>query len=155
MVNFPAGSWGDETCFDAAEGFAEYAETSLADNLGAGVDGVVFTTSRPSAVKSLKTDSLFEREAEVYFRLADAGLTVVDGFNVPEMRCALPEFRAIELSIVRPPFVLDFATVALDRPPEWDEERAEAFDASIDEFFGDEADAVRSVIASFSRWACS
>ena len=59
------------------------------------------------------------------------------------------EYRAIETFIVRPPYCLGFATVTLDTPPNRDEERAAVFDESLDEFFGPEADRVRSVIATF------
>jgi hypothetical protein len=71
----------------------------------------------------------------VYRRLADEGLTSVLGCEVPEMLRHDDDLWAIEMSIVKPPFVLDFAGPYLDVPPDypdavladWDREKADQF----------------------------
>ena len=155
LSNLRGGYWDDPTCESAARVFAEGRDLTIVRRLGAGVDGVVFKTDEDSAVKVARTLPLHEREVEVYFRLMEWEIDFVEGFSVPRMLFADAEYRAIEMSIVRPPYCLDFATVTLDSPPDWDEERAAAFDESLDEFFGPQADRVRSVIASSSASACT
>jgi len=45
------------------------------------------------------------------------------GLNVPQLLRIDQEFRAIEMTIVRPPFLLDFADALLDEPPDFSEDR--------------------------------
>jgi hypothetical protein len=76
------------------------------------------------------------REYRVYERLRDTRTTRIRGFNVPQLLQINDEFRTIEMTIVQPPFVLDFADARLDEPTfdfpadileQWEEERAEIF----------------------------
>ena len=77
----------------------------------------------------------FERECHVYQRLREEQTTRIRGFNVPRLLRIDEEFRAIEMTIVRPPFLLDFADAHLDEPPDfseyvlrqWEEDKAEVF----------------------------
>ena len=108
--------WDDGACEAAAESFCDDRGLNIVRRLGAGVDGVVFKTADDSAVKVARTRPLHEREVEVYFRLMDREVDFVEGFSVPRMLYADAEYRALEMSIVRPPYCLDFATVTLDSP---------------------------------------
>jgi hypothetical protein len=99
----------------------------------------VWRTDRSTALKVLADRRKFEREAAVYARLREHGVTEVRGYRVPQLERADPELLALELTIVRPPFVLDFASACLDSaapefPPEvmaeWVVEKREEFGAN-------------------------
>lgn len=60
----------------------------------------------------------FRREAAAYARLAERGVLDVRGHQVPQVERVDVELLAIEMTIVQPPFVLDFASAYLDRAVE-------------------------------------
>ena len=117
---------------------AEYAarySCATENCLGFGYDGLVISTNRQSAIKGFRYQLLHDRERDVYQRLAELGIFKVRGFNVPRLLRFDYELQCVEMTIVRPPFVLDFAGAYLDFPPEyatdvlanWREEKAEQF----------------------------
>jgi len=95
------------------------------------------TTQNPdfSRVKFHREKRPFERECCVYQRLREEQTTRILGFNVPQLLSIDEEFRAIEMTIVRSPFLLDFADALLDQAPDfsedvlrqWEEDKAETF----------------------------
>lgn len=85
--------------------------------LGAGLDGSVWRTSRPSALKLCERPKSFRDEVESYHRLQKLGTRRVQGFAVPRLIDVDESLMAIEMSIVSPPFLLDFGKVYLDAPP--------------------------------------
>jgi hypothetical protein len=108
--------------------------------LGFGIHGIVFAAednTEPGffAVKFHREERPFERECRVYQRLRKEQTTRILGFNVPQLLSIDEEFRAIKMTIVRSPFLLDFADALLDEAPDfsedvlrqWEEERAEIF----------------------------
>ena len=123
-----------------AQRYALKRNIKLGEQLGFGVHGTVFTAqdkTKPGffAVKFHREERPFERECGVYRRLREEQATRILGFNVPQLLSIDEEFRAIEMTIVRPPFLLDFADARLDEAPgfsedvlrQWEEERAETF----------------------------
>jgi hypothetical protein len=58
----------------------------------------------------------------VYQRLREEQTTRILGFNVPQLLRIDEEFRAIEMTIVRSPFLLDFADARLDEAPDFSED---------------------------------
>jgi hypothetical protein len=110
--------------------------------LGSGMHGQVFRAHRPSAAGevAIKIHSRlepFEIELETYLRLREAEVIQVLGFNVPQLLAFDTDLRALELTVVQQPFVLDFAEVRLEFPHEfppdvwshWLEEKREQFGA--------------------------
>ena len=77
----------------------------------------------------------FEKELAVYQRLATHRVSYIQGLAVPELLGFDRGRRIIEMTIVRPPYILDFASSYLDRPPDfpaehwehWQQQRAEEF----------------------------
>jgi hypothetical protein len=73
----------------------------------------------------------------VYERLKRLEVTRILGFNVPLLVGWDDELRVIEVTIVKLPFVLDFAGAYLDKRPEfpdevwtdWEAEKREQFEA--------------------------
>ena len=131
----------DEDLDSLAQRYALKRNIKLGERLGFGVHGTVFAAqdkTKPGffAVKFHLEQRPFERECSVYERLREEQTTRILGFNVPQLLSIDEEFRAIEMTIVRPPFLLDFADARLDEPPDfsedvlrqWEEDRAEIFD---------------------------
>lgn len=118
----------DET--ETAEAYALLRGLELTGQLGTGLNGRVWTvTGKNNTLEwALKIQDAhgFHLERACYERLADLGVTEVAGFNVPVLIHADNGWRAIEISIVDRPFILDFAQAYLDAPPDfpegvWDE----------------------------------
>jgi len=90
----------------------------LVDQLGFGVHGTVWSTNRSTAIKVHSPALLhYERERDIYLRLLQHGVTELIGCQVPELLDFDNELRIIEIGIVKPPFVLDFAGAYLDETP--------------------------------------
>lgn len=139
---------------DAAERAQRYSErvgTQLTRQLGAGYDGVVFATEAGSAVKALRYAELYRRERDVYTRLREAQTERVSGCNVPRLLNFDDELWVVEMEVVQPPFVLDFAGARLDQPLDYPEEVLIEWEAEKVEQFGDDWPRVRQVLAGFRR----
>lgn len=106
--------------------------------LGYGSDGSVWRTSRPSAVKALHTEAKYRNELECYKRLSEANVSVLCGFHVPLLEGFADELLVIEMSIVTPPFLLDFGKVWIDQPPPYffDPQQIANTQADARELFG-------------------
>lgn len=130
----------DEELVRLVQRYASKRNIKLGEPLGSGVHGNVFAAeynTKPGflAVKFHREDRPFERECHVYQRLREEQTTRICGFNVPRLLRIDEECRAIEMTIVRPPFLLDFAGAYLDEAPDfgedvlrqWQEEKAEIF----------------------------
>ena len=128
----------------------------LSERLGSGVDGLVYSTNKGSAVKAHRAKALFEKELRVYKRLAEYPNNDFMGLNVPQMLDFHPELWVIEMQFVVTPFALDFAGATLDRASttiaEQTPEEYEEWEASKIEIFGaDDWATVQSVISCFRR----
>lgn len=84
--------------------------TKLTDRLGDGKDGNVFKTKGRRAVKFLISEELYRRELRAYQILRERNIDQIAGFNIPYLYRHDDPLRAIEMSIVQPPFLLDFAS---------------------------------------------
>lgn len=114
---------GDET--ETAEAYAMLRGFQITGTLGAGLNGRVWKVrdnhKRAWALK-IQDAQGFRLERACYERLGELGVTEVAGFNVPVLIHAEEAWRAIEMSIVDRPFLLDFAQAYLDAPPEFSAE---------------------------------
>ena len=130
----------DEDLDSLAQRYALRRKIKPGERLGFGIHGIVFAArdkTKPGffAVKFHREERPFERECRVYQRLRDEQTTRILGFNVPLLLSIDEEFHAIEMTIVRSPFLLDFADARLDEAPDfsedvlqqWEEEKAEIF----------------------------
>ena len=128
-------------------------ELQLGERLGFGVHGIVFVAEDMKlpgkhAVKAHKYAEAYVRERDVYQRLRQAGVSEVLGFRVPDLVRFDDELRVIEMNIVAPPFVLDFAGARLDFPPEFPDEVWEQWEAEKIEQFGPRWPEVRAVLGA-------
>lgn len=133
--------------------YAKSRGLALLEQLGFGVHGVVWATDRTSAIKVHAPDtSHYARERDIYLRLQEQSVNNVAGFHVPELVEFDDELRAIEIAIVQPPFVLDFAGAYLDTAPDFSDEIWAEWQATKREQFGANWGKVRAVLAALKRY---
>jgi hypothetical protein len=140
-----------ETVELRARNYADLAGRQIDRELGFGYDGIVFSTSCQSAIKALRFEPLYQRERDVYRRLQDHDITHILEFKVPKLWQCDDDFWVIEMEIVSPPFVLDFAGAYLDTPPDFPDEVMEAWRAEKKEQFGDRWPAVQAIMREFRK----
>ena len=120
-----------------ATAYANAHGIQLEDMLGSGKDGIVFSTNVRSAVKVFSQQETFRREWTCYQRFQENGIREVLGHHVPQSIGADEDLLIVEMSIVQPPFLLDFASAYLDVPPDFSEEVIEQWQHSKREEFGE------------------
>jgi hypothetical protein len=104
------------------------------------------------AVKFHDRDVAYEKERDIYLRLRDLEVTHVQGHRIPLLINYHDELLAIEMTIVSPPFCLDFGGAYLDHRPDyspevwadWREQKSEAFE--------DNWPAVEKIISEFESF---
>jgi hypothetical protein len=136
--------------------YAARYRLQLAERLGSGRQGTVFVAhgnaeEGQSAVKVHHSIESYLRERAVYNRLREAGIVEILGFNVPQLIRFDDELRAIEMTIVERPFVLDFASAWLDARPEFPEDAWVCWAADKREQFEERWEIVQEVIAAFAE----
>ena len=134
-----------------AEEYAAGHGIELAERLGHGVDGEVFSTSRRSAVKVFRHEPLYQRERDVYLRLRSLGIEELLGFAIPQMTDYDDELLVIEMSIVQPPFALSFAGAYLDERPDYPRDVMRRWEAEKRGQFGSRWGEVKSLMSAFAR----
>ncbi|MBL9130257.1 MAG: hypothetical protein JNG86_03605 [Verrucomicrobiaceae bacterium] len=113
----------------------------LGDNLGFGVDGSAWimhgkNRNHPWAVKLFRHEKPYRLEKACYLRLQESRIETIRRFAIPAYLSHDDSWLALEMTIVRPPFVLDFAGAALDEPFDfdadtwdlWEQDRMEKFE---------------------------
>ena len=127
----------ESTAREAASRFL--APDTIGAILGAGIDGIVYSTSRATAVKVHQNSQKYQKELHAYQRLASHRVRAVASLAVPALIAFSSSDLVIEISIVRPPYLLDFASCDLDQPADdfteevweqWRRDRREEFGAN-------------------------
>lgn len=72
-----------------------------------------------SAIKVHERETDYGRERDVYIRLGLNGVTDIRGCEVPELMGFDDSLWVLEMTVVRRPFVLDFAGAFLDQAPDF------------------------------------
>lgn len=92
--------------------------------LGDGTDGAVWKSNVDTAVKVLERERGYYNERDAYLRLQEYGFVEqVDGFWIPKLIAYCDRLWTIEMDfITKSPYILDFAKIRLDRPPDFTEE---------------------------------
>jgi len=139
-----------------AQSYAARRELEIAERLGSGKDGTVFVAKRKmasakAAIKAHRFEELYFREKLAYQRLRKLEINSIQGFNVPEMADFDDNFRILEMTIVKRPFVLDFAAAYLDRRPEFPPEIWAEWEAEKREQFEDRWPIVQQIMDSFEE----
>jgi hypothetical protein len=121
----------DPTILARAEQYANRRQIVLTGVLGAGKDGSVWLTSRRSALKIHVISESYIIERNAYFRLRDLNVEEIADFSVPALVDHDDELLAIEMTVVTPPFLLDFASAIFDEPPDFIEDEGHTFEDFI------------------------
>ena len=109
-----------------AQQYAELSKIALdwERPLGHGTDGAVWKSSVDTAVKVLERERGYYNERDAYLRLKEFGFTErIDGFWLPRLIAYHDALWVVEMDfLAKPPYILDFAKVRIDRPPDFSEE---------------------------------
>lgn len=106
--------------------------------LGTGQEGSVWPTSNKTAIKVFDRERNFNSELGCYEILRENEISELEGFTIPHLISCDEELLIVEMSIVAPPFILDFGKAYIHRRPdfsadimEYDEsERREMFEGN-------------------------
>src|SRR5688500_10804785 len=110
----------------------------VAGPLGFGRDGTVMYTDRDTAVKLFDQEDTYRRERDAYLLLQAQQCVNVLAHRVPDLIRYDDELRAIEMTIVEPPFLLDFASAYPEHEaPDFPDDVWEDWRAQKAEQFGD------------------
>src|SRR5688572_30292791 len=113
--------------FEVPENAKEYAAEyglKILKRFGWGNQGTVFETDAQSAIKVIQREECYLRERDVYRLLRDRRVKAKDirDCNFPELINYNNRLLVIEMTIVKPPFIVDFASAYLNRKPDFSEE---------------------------------
>jgi len=141
--------------FRRLQAYANQREAQLMERFGFGQDGLVYSTNQESVLKCLRYERLYLNERNVYQRLAQTELEDIAGFNVPKLICFDDSLWIVEIQIVVPPFVLDFAGASLDQQSrifaEMSEEDHQEWLDSRMEMYGDDWPQVETLLAHLRK----
>jgi hypothetical protein len=139
-----AEPWMDERAIEYAKrtGFS----LDLTKKLGYGTDGTVWRTNRNTAIKAFERQATYRTEKRCYLRLRDRNVSEILGFTVPQLEGFDDELLIVEMSIVSPPFVLDFGKAYLDTKPDYTEEVLADDEAYRREMFGEDWPTVERIL---------
>lgn len=141
-----------------AQAYFNSRKLAVQSYLGVGTQGSVFACNLPSqsddsvqqvAVKIHNQEIAYKREVGIYLRLRDHGVNEVGGHIIPDLIGYDDELLAIEMTIVSPPFCVDFGGAYLDRPPDYSPEVWEDWEGMKSMAFEENWPHVKKILALF------
>jgi hypothetical protein len=146
----------DEDVLEAARAYASLNGLELREPLGSGIHGIVHVVESKAergrrALKIHRASDAYLREKAVYERLREDRVYRVLGFKVPVPLRFDDAFMSIEMTIVMPPFVLDFASATLDTPMEFPEEIWSDWEVTKQEQFGSRWAMVQAILRELGQ----
>lgn len=133
--------------------YCQARQINVVGPLGHGREGTVHETTRPSAIKHHLEQGGYLRERDAYLRLREHHIIQVRGLRVPTLLDHDDQCRVLEMTIVRPPYLLDFGSAWLDQPPGFPDEVIAQWHEEILDRFGDRFQDVMSVLHVLARAA--
>jgi hypothetical protein len=127
-------------------------ELNLKIPLGDGTDGKVWESNRKTAIKAFERERGYWLETGSYERLMEFDVSDIDGLTVPQLIGKNDELLVIEITIVSPPFILDFAKVRIDRPPDFSPEVLRDWDVKGSEEFGARWEQVKDLLRTLEGY---
>ncbi len=84
----------------------------------------MWESDRDTAIKVFKYENGYYNERDTYLRLQEWGVVQrVDDFWIPQIVGYSDELWVVEMDLMQnPPYIIDFAKVRLDRPPDFSAE---------------------------------
>jgi len=98
--------------------FCKANNLGLEKCLGQGIQGIVYSTNINSALKIHTSEEAYNREKLSYLRLKERNINKIRNFVIPRYKSSNDELLILEISIVTPPFILDFGSAYIDQEPE-------------------------------------
>lgn len=93
----------------------------IQDLRGYGVDAFIWQATNDHILKVFRRPRGFDRERDIYLRLQQRSLYRLQGFWIPILVDYDDAELVLEMTFVRPPYILDFAACGLDQcPPGFD-----------------------------------
>ncbi|QDT08108.1 hypothetical protein [Planctomycetes bacterium K23_9] len=123
------------------------------DNLlGTGQEGSVWPTTNKTAIKVFDREQNFNSELGCYEILAEHGVFEIDGFTIPHLIGSDRELLIVEMTIVAPPFILDFGKAYINCRPDFDDSVMEYYEQERTEMFEGNWDLVDSAVSSLEQF---
>jgi len=146
----------EEELIERAEAFAKLHGCTVGERLGFGIHGIVVVLNSESkaaatALKVLASAEPYRRERGAYQRLGEARITKVRGFHVPQLLRWDDDLLALEMTVVTPPFALDFAGAYLDFPPDFPVEAWQDWQRKNEEQFGEDWPEAQAILRRVGR----
>lgn len=116
---------------------ARHISVDFTHQLGYGNDGIVWITDQLTAVKAFLRVGNYSRELGCYQRLEELGIDEIGEFEVPSLVDFDADLLIVEMTLVTPPFLLDFGKAHLDHPPDYTPEVLADWESERRELFGD------------------
>lgn len=135
-----------------AEDYARRYGDELKDRLGGGVNGSVWINSKYNAIKAFEREDAYQRERDALLRLSDLGVEVINEFYVPRIIRYDDELLIVEMTVVQPPFILDFAGSYLDGQPDYPPEALAERERRNAKLFGEKWPRVRIALSKLREW---
>ncbi len=109
-------------------------------------------TTPPS--KYLPAKAAISTSGDTYLRLAEYGVTEsLDGFWLPKMIRCDDTLLVIEMDLMQnPPYIIDFAKVRIDFPPDFSEEKMQDHERDGQEKFGKNWSRVQMLMRSLESF---
>ena len=126
-----------------ALGYAAVRGIEITEHLGWGIHGSVWKIAGKErslawVLKLHRHVSPWRRERDCYRRLQETGTSAIAGVHLPQLIWEDEEWLAIEMSLLKRPFLLDFGAAWLDERPEFPEGVWEQAEADAAEKFGED-----------------
>jgi hypothetical protein len=135
-----------------AEAYAQNLGLHIERQLGFGVQRTVYSSDRRTAIKVHEREDAYRRERDAYLRLREHSVRSILEFAAPDLISFDDNLLILEITIVSPPFVLDFGGAYLDGKPEFPPGTLAEWEADKREQFGNDWPAARQVIAALERF---
>lgn len=137
------------TARDRAELYAKQHNVTITLELGGGYDGYVVGTDSGTVIKSLNSPTLYRNELKVYRHLKKLGISELSGFRIPKLIDSDDDNSIIVMTLVKPPYAVDFACASLTKWPQFEPEIMEEWRNQKREEFGDDWSAVKRLMFAF------
>lgn len=103
-------------------------------------------------MKAFERERNYLLELRSYQRLKEHNVSQIDGFSVPQLVNSNDQLLIIEMSIVSPPYLIDFGKVSIDAPPDFSDEVLADEEEQAAELFGENWPRVQSLMAHLQHF---
>lgn len=102
-------------------------------------------------MKALERHDSYLRERDAFLRLRDLGIVDIQGFAVPWLIDYDDTKQIVEMTVVFPPCILDFAKAYTDSPPDFSQEVLRDWQELAIELFDEDWAKAESLLSELRR----